>query len=62
MSDERLLALQQGATRISADAEHPKQARATIALPLIDAEIARRAAGLAEGESRRPPDSGRADD
>ena len=40
MSDERLLKLQQSATRITMDAEHPKHARATIALPLIDADLA----------------------
>jgi hypothetical protein len=52
MSDERLLSLQQAATRISLDAEHPKRGSATTALPLIDAEIGRRAAGLAEPGSR----------
>ena len=47
MSDERLFSLQQAATRISLDPEHPKNAAATTALPLIDSEIGRRAAGLA---------------
>jgi hypothetical protein len=58
MSDERLLSLQQAATRISLDAEHPKRGSATTALPLIDAEIGRRTAGLAEPGSRRLPDKG----
>jgi hypothetical protein len=48
MSDERLFSLQQAATRISLDAEHPRNAAATAALPRIDSEIGRRAAGLAE--------------
>jgi hypothetical protein len=48
MSDAQLTSLQKAATRISRDAEHPKRGNATIALPLIDAEIGRRAAGLAE--------------
>jgi hypothetical protein len=47
MSDERLLSLQQAATRISLDPEHSRHGAATHALPLIDAEIGRRAAGLA---------------
>lgn len=54
MSDERLLSLQHAATRIARDAEHPKHATATIALPLIDAEIGRRAAGLADRKDERP--------
>ena len=60
MSDERLLSLQQAATRISRDAEHPKRGSATTALPLIDAEIGRRAAGLAEPGSGRLPTGGAA--
>lgn len=48
MSDERLVSLQRAATRISLDAEHPKRAAAINALSLIDAEIGRRAARLAE--------------
>ena len=49
MSDAQLTSLQKAATRISLDVEHPKRANATIALPLIDAEIGRRATALAEG-------------
>jgi hypothetical protein len=58
MSDAQLTSLQKAATRISLDAEHPKNANATTALPLIDAEIGRRAAGLAGGETPRPPAGG----
>jgi hypothetical protein len=58
MSDARLMSLQKAATRISLDAEHPKKANATIALSLIDAEIGRRAAGLADNEPQRPPAGG----
>jgi hypothetical protein len=52
MSDERLVSLQQAATRISLDAEHPKHGSATVALSQIDAEIGRRAAALA-GKPRK---------
>jgi hypothetical protein len=55
MSDEYLTSLQKTATRISADAEHPKRARATTALQQIDAEIGRRAAGLAGPGPQAPP-------
>ena len=55
MSDERLVSLQQAATRISLDAEHPKYNNATTALPLIDAEIGRRAAGLTELAAQHSP-------
>jgi hypothetical protein len=61
MSDERLVSLQQAATRISLDAEHPKHGSATTALSLIDAEIGRRAAGLAGREPSRPPAGGAVD-
>jgi len=61
LSDERLVSLQQAATRISLDAEHPKHASATAALPLIDAEIGRRAAGLAGREAPPPPAGGAVD-
>jgi hypothetical protein len=46
MTDEHLLSLQRAATRICQDAEHSKHAAATAALPLIDAEIGRRAGAL----------------
>lgn len=51
MSNESLMKLQQAAARFAKDAEHPKHTRATFALPTIDAEIARRADGLARGEA-----------
>jgi hypothetical protein len=60
MSDAQLMSLQKAAARISLDAEHPKHTNATNALPLIDAEIGRRAASLAEGGTRRPPEGGAA--
>jgi hypothetical protein len=46
MTDERLLSLQRAAARISADPEHSRHQAAITALPLIDAEIGRRAAAL----------------
>jgi hypothetical protein len=46
MTDEHLLKLQRAATRISLDPEHSRQGAAVAALPLIDAEIGRRATGL----------------
>lgn len=62
MSDAQLMSLQKAATRISLDAEHPKHANAATALPLIDAEIGRRTAGLAESETGRPPAGGSSGD
>jgi hypothetical protein len=61
MTDEHLLSLQQAATRISLDPEHSKHGAATSALPLIDAEIGRRAAGLAD-PANRPQAGGAAGD
>ncbi len=58
MSDAQLMSLQKAATRISLDAEHPKRANATTALPLIDAEIGRRTASLAGDEIKGPPTGG----
>ena len=51
MSDAQVASLQRTAMRISMDAEHPKQKRAKTALPLIDAEIGRRAASLSMAEA-----------
>ena len=61
MSDAQLMSLQKAATRISLDAEHPKHANATTALPLIDAEIGRRTAGLVDGKTRSPAAGGPTD-
>jgi hypothetical protein len=46
MSDIQLVAYQSSANRISGDPEHPKHALALHAVPLIDAEIRKRAEGL----------------
>lgn len=46
MSDYKLTAYQASANRISRDPEHPKNASATKAIPLIEAEIRRRAEAL----------------
>lgn len=46
MSDYKLTAYQASANRISRDLEHPKNASATRAIPLIEAEIRRRADSL----------------
>ena len=61
MSDERLRTLRQAAVEISQDEEHPRKTRAAVALPQIDAEIARRA-NLASDRLKRLPDRGSADD
>jgi len=47
MSDFQLTAHQSSANRISRDPQHPKYASATKAIPLIEAEIRRRAAAPA---------------
>ena len=60
MTDGRLLSLQRAATRISKDPEHSKHGSALTALPLIDAEIGRRAASLADAGER--PNAGRRKD
>ena len=52
MTDGRLLSLQRAATRISKDPEHSKHGSALTALPLIDAEIGRRASSLAKPAQR----------
>jgi hypothetical protein len=44
MSDHQLVAYQASAHRIAGDATHPKHATARRAIPLIEAEISRRAA------------------
>lgn len=49
MSDFKLQAYQASANRISRDPEHPKTASATKAIPLIEAEIRRRADALRPG-------------
>jgi hypothetical protein len=46
MSDHQLNAYQATANRISRDAEHPKNATAIRSIPMIEAEIRRRADGL----------------
>lgn len=46
MSDYQLSAYQASANRISRDREHPKNATAIRSIPLIEAEIRRRANGL----------------
>lgn len=46
MSDYQLSAYQASANRISRDPEHPKNATAIRSIPLIEAEISRRANGL----------------
>jgi hypothetical protein len=46
MSDYQLSAYQASANRISRDTEHPKNATAIRSIPLIEAEIRRRADGL----------------
>lgn len=46
MSDYQLAAYQSSATRIGNDPEHPKHASARKAIPLIEAEIRRRADSL----------------
>jgi hypothetical protein len=61
MSGERLRTLRDAAMEISQDEEHPRKTRAAIALPQIDAEIARRA-NLANVGPKRLPDGDRAND
>lgn len=51
MTDAQLASLRASAVRISADGNHPKQAAALRALPLIEAEIGRRATS---SEARQP--------
>jgi hypothetical protein len=46
MSDYQLSAYQASANRISRDPEHPKNATAIRSIPLVEAEISRRANGL----------------
>lgn len=46
MSDQQLVALQASAQRISRTEGHVKRASAAKALPMIEAEISRRAASL----------------
>jgi hypothetical protein len=53
MSDHQLVAYQMSAQRISADPQHPKNAAALRAVPLIDAEIRRRT----PGQGNRAPDN-----
>jgi hypothetical protein len=48
MTDEHLVSLQRAATRVSKDPEHSRHGAAVLALPLIDAEIGRRTALLAD--------------
>jgi hypothetical protein len=55
MSDLHLTGLQSAARRISNDAKHPRQQSARKAIPLIEAEIRRRADALdkADMETRK---------
>jgi hypothetical protein len=53
MTDDHLLSLQRAAVRISHDPEHSKHGSATAALPLIEAEIGRRAESLKADVSDR---------
>ena len=52
MSDQKLTAYQGAANRISRDAEHPKHATAIRSIPLIEAEIRRRADSLGDAPPR----------
>lgn len=54
-TDKRLRQVQQSLSSIAGHPDHPKWGRATIALQSIDAEIARRTAGLAPAVGARFP-------
>lgn len=58
MTDSQLYAHQASAHRISLDVRHPKNATALKAIPKIEAEIGRRAAGLAAAKTQ--PEKARA--
>lgn len=51
MSDHQLVAYQMSAQRISADPAHHKNAAAVRAVPMIEAELRRRAESLAQGKA-----------
>ena len=53
MTDDHLLSLQRAANRISQDPEHAKRRSAIAALPMIEAEIGRRAESLKASASDR---------
>lgn len=55
MTDKMLNTYQRTANSIVADAEHPKHATATRAVPMIEAEIKRRADGLAALDVKASP-------
>jgi hypothetical protein len=54
MSDHQLVAYQMSANRISGDPEHPKHSAALRAVPMIDAEIRRRATALEAASKPHP--------